>query len=76
MSGRDTQQGDDVSICERCGKDHDDVPFRVMLACVCDLSPEDADVYTERIADRLAGYSHDEVVEMHPLPSDPEAGRS
>lgn len=54
--------------CERCGKDHDAIPFRTALACIVGVPQDQADVYVERIADRLAGYSHDEVVKMHPLP--------
>ncbi len=45
-----------------------------MLACIHGIPQAEADVLTERIADRLAGYSHDEVVAMHPMPED-EAGR-
>ncbi len=32
----------------------------------CDRA--EAEVILDRIADRLDGYSHEEVVEMHPLP--------
>lgn len=34
---------------------------------------EEAEVIMKRIADRLGGYTHDEVVRMHPLP--PKDGR-
>lgn len=30
----------------------------------------EAEVIMQRIADRLGGYTHAEVVEMHPLPQD------
>jgi predicted transcriptional regulator len=61
-----------VTICDRCREDHDEIPFRRVLACIHGIPQAEADVYTERIADRLAGYSHDEVVAMHPLPADEE----
>ena len=37
----------------------------------CDRA--EAEVIVDRVADRLGGYSHDEVAEMHPLPTDTPA---
>lgn len=31
---------------------------------------ERAEIIMHRIADRLAGYSHEEVVQMHPMPEE------
>jgi len=38
-----------------------------------DCDRAEAEVILDRIADRLDGYTHDEVVAMHPLPD--EAGK-
>lgn len=41
--------------------------IRGLVQHAANLSDEDSEVVMQRIADRLAGYTHEEVVEMHPL---------
>lgn len=67
--------------CKRCGETHPMV--RDELACITQnlMSREESDVVWDRVADRLGGHTHDEVVERHPKPQgsnlpgpDPEEG--
>lgn len=54
--------------CQRCGKEH--ANFREEAACITQDHPtrEESDVVWDRVADRLDGYSHEEVVKRHPAP--------
>ena len=44
--------------------------LRLTIKQAGDLSDADSEVIMQRIADRLGGYTHEEVVQMHPLSTD------
>jgi hypothetical protein len=52
---------------------HEQIVQATMLRTGC--TREEAKIIMRRIGDRLVGYTHDEVAEMHPLPAQESEGR-
>lgn len=46
--------------------------FKNVIARSVDGDQAKAEVLMQRISDRLGGYTHEEVIKMHPMPEDEE----